>query len=382
MRYEIQGLTGQSPSGGSGVSSTKQLSAREVVCWWIAVFIICITFVALVAPFPTDGNYSLISAAIRHRDFKHLPDDQPREFWGISYASALISSITRVSDPVALVALGFCSSVIAVLICYRLWGGTVAIWFALVNWWWLDSTVFGGSEPPFMALLLGSFLAVRKERWMLGALLASLATIVRPVGILALVAIAVVLLVRRDIREFIGSAAIGLAVGISYAIPMILIYGDPFAGVRSYQHQDWASALPVSIPFLPLIKGVQATAVTMRLPLKVLVGSWLVLTVAGLLQMILDKSFREYARQHRVEAIFACLYAILLVSYNANFWAWQHFPRFAIPLLPFLLLASLRHLSTNKTLLCGIAVASIVCVVLPRAGIENVSRVVHNLVGR
>ena len=364
------------------MSSSKQLSARQVVCWWIVVFLICITLVSWVGPYPTDGNYSLISAAIRHWDFNHLPDDQPREFWGISYVSALISSVTGVSDEVALVALAFCSSVLAVFVCYRLWGGTVAIWFALVNWWWLDSSVFGGSEPPFMALLLGSFLAVRKERWKLGALVASLATIVRPVGILALVAIGFVLLARKDMRGFVSSAAIGLGVGISYAVPMMLIYGDPFAGIRSYQHQDWASALPFSIPFLPLIKGAQATAVTMRLPLKLLVGSWLALTVAGLVQMVLNKSFREYARQRPVEAIFASLYAILLLSYNANFWAWQHFPRFAIPLLPFILVAYLRQLSTNKALLCGIAIASIVCVVLPRAGIANVSGVVHSLLGR
>jgi len=162
----------------------------------------------------------------------------------------------------------------------------------------------------------------------------------------------------------------------------MLIYGDPFAGIRSYQHQDWASALPITIPFLPLIKGAMATAATMRLPLKLLVSFWLALTVAGLLQMAFGQYFREYARRHRVEAIFACLYTIVLLSYNANFWAWQHFPRFAIPLLPFLLVAFLPQLSTRKAILCGIAIASIVCVVLPRAGIANVSGVLHALVRR
>ena len=110
--------------------------------------------------------------------------------------------------------------VLASYLCSRLWGAGVAVWFTVVNWAGLDSAVEGLTEPLFMALLCGSFLAVRKQHWALSALLASGATIVRPVGIFALVAIGLLLLSRQEMRRLIVAGAIALAVGAIYILPM------------------------------------------------------------------------------------------------------------------------------------------------------------------
>lgn len=93
---------------------------------------------------------------------------------------AALSTIARVSDRTSLLAISFVASFIAVALSWRLWDGWIAGFFAILNFDWLQRSYLGGSEPLFVALLFGSFLAVRKERWLLAALPASLATIVRP----------------------------------------------------------------------------------------------------------------------------------------------------------------------------------------------------------
>jgi hypothetical protein len=308
-----------------------------------------------------------------------VPADQPREFWGVSYLSALLVTLTGLPDVAALIVISFCMYLATPLICFRLWGGTVAAWFVVANWWWLQAAVDGGSEPLFMALLLGTFLAVRKKEWTLAAVLASGATVVRPVGIFALFGIGIVLLARRDFRRLVIATVIALVTGILYAIPMILIYGSPLASVRSYQAQDWASGSPVTIPFLPIVKGALSTLTNMRLPLKILISFWVLLTAAALIRMAIDRSFRSYAKEYPAEAIFAFLYGIFLFSYNSNVWGWQHFPRFAIPILPFVLLVFLDRLPTDRRLLWGIGFVSVICVVLPKAGITHAYEVIHRI---
>jgi hypothetical protein len=358
----------------------KAFSTRSLLCWSIIVFVTCAAAVALVSKYPPEQNYSLISAAIRHWDFRNVPPDQPREFWGMSYLSALLVTMTGLSDRVALIVISFSMYLVTLVLCFRLWGATITAWFTVADWWWLQSTVGGGSEPLFMALLLGAFLAVRQERWTVAALLASLSTVVRPVGIFALIAMGIVLLARKDLRRLATAILIALLVGALYVLPMISIYGSPLASVRSYQAQDWATDSPVTIPLLPIVKGALETASSIRVPLEILIGLWVLITLVGFIKMSVDKTFREYSRQHPTEAIFAFLYGLFIFSYDANFWAWEHFPRFALPLLPFILLVFLRRLPTDRRILSAVALVSIICVVLPKAGLTHVHALLHKLI--
>jgi hypothetical protein len=67
--------------------------------------------------------------------------------------------------------------------------------------------------------------------------------------------------------------------------------------------------------------------------------------------MFLNQEFHRYLRQHLAEGIFLSLYLLALYSYNAPAFARGNFPRFAIPILPFVFLALYRLLPKNK-LLC------------------------------
>jgi hypothetical protein len=380
MKKRAVGLDDPDKHVGEPYSSASPFCRREVLFWWSGLFLVSVLLVVLSVPYPIEGNYSVMSRAIRTWDFSAVPSDQPREFWGISYLSALIAAATRLSDPVALIAIAFCSSLVAILFCYRLWGGTVAVWFSVVNWWWLECSVGGGSEPLFVALILGSFLAVRKEHWIRAAVLASAATVVRPVGIFALAAIAIVLAARRDMHRLAAAIGIGIGIGILYVTPVVMIYGSPTVAIQSYQAQDWGGGAPVAFPLYPVIRGAIMTWGTMRLSLKILILIWVLIMLAGIFRMAASRSFRRYAREYPMEALFAGMYALFLFSYNGGIWEWTHFPRFALPLLPFVLLAFQNRLPSDRRLILGAALASTVCVVLPRIGVSHATHAIRALI--
>jgi hypothetical protein len=246
--------------------------------------------------------------------------------------------------------------VLANYLCGRLWGTTVAAWFMVCDWWYIDGAVEGLTESLFMALVLGSFIAIRKERWMVAALLASGATVVRPVGIFALIALGSVLLGRREFRQLAIATAIGLTTGIVYLIPMKLIFGDPLANVRGYSRSDWSGSLPMSIPLLPIIKG---ASMSHRWKLQVMIAAWVLFTLAGLIKMATDKRFWRYAKTYPAEAIFAGAYGLFLFSYNVPFWSWLHFPRFAIPLVPFLILVFLDRLPRDRRIIWSVGLFNV-----------------------
>jgi hypothetical protein len=270
----------------------------------IVLVLLCATLVASFADYPYyTCCFHQLSAAIRHWDFGGLDPSQPKEFWGYSYLSALVASVTRLPDIFAIVLVSSSSFVVANYLCCRLWGTMVAAWLMVVNYWWMDTATEGMTDPLFMALLLGTFIAFRKERWVVAAILASAATTVRPVGIFALFAIGIVLLARRQLRQLAITTAIGLATGIVYIIPMVLIYGDPLANVAGYHKSDWSSALPLTIPLFAIIKSAAIShAFTFWSRLHIVYSSvnaaWVVFSVAGTIKMAVSKCFWHYAKSY------------------------------------------------------------------------------------
>jgi hypothetical protein len=342
----------------------RPFSAKEVVFSSIFLVVFCAVLVALLSHYPYyPCCFHQLSAAIRHWDFRGLDPSQPKELWGFSYVAALVAAVTRLPDIFAIVVVSSSMFVVANYLCCRLWDATIAAWFMVVSWWWLDTATEGMTEPLFMALLLGSFLAFRKERWVTAAVFASGATIVRPVGIFALIAMGIVFLARRDLRRLAITFLIALTTAVLYAIPMKLIYGDPLANVHGYHAHDWSESVPITIPLLPEIKGALMGG---HVRLKILIGAWVLFTLAGLVKIAVDRRFWQYSEIFPVEAIFAVYFAIFLFTYNVPYWAWLHFPRFVIPLLPFLLLVFLDRLPRDRRILWGVGACNIAISVLAK----------------
>jgi len=309
-----------------------------------------------------------IAHAIRTWDF---PELQVKQFWGLPYAVALLSKLTGLPEEASILAVCAASSLMTLVFAYRLWGGWIAVFISILNVYWMQLSFLGGSEPFFMALLLGSLLAIRKEAWYLATLLASFATITRPLGMCLLLGIGVSLLWRRDWRRLAGAVGIGGGIGILYVLPLKLYLHDPLATVHSYGVLQASSSPGVfGIPFLAIIVG------TLLYPSPwtnlVITFAWILLVLAGNIAMVSTKEFRLYARNHVAEAVFVGSYLFFLYSYNAPRLARGNFPRFAIPILPFVFLALLRWLPKDRRLLwCAVVIAAPLAA-LSAIGIPNI----------
>lgn len=315
--------------------------AETVLIWavcalvFIAVASAFRPYMSLAMDFGDTSAYSQIAHAIASWNFSGI---QVKQFWGVSYAVAPLMKVMGTSGPMPILIVCFAASLLSLLLAHRLWGGWIALFALMLNFDWSQRSFLGGSEPLFVALLFASFLMIRKERWLWAALLASLATITRPLGIFLLVGIAMVLLARRQWRTLALATFIGLMIGALYMLPLKLYLHDPLATVHSYRaaNSGTDSAL-FGIPFYAIIAG------TLRFPAPwtnlVLSFGWIALVLAGTVAMISTPEFRCYAREHPAEAIFAALYLLAIYSYNLPYWARGTFARFAIPILPFVFLA-------------------------------------------
>jgi hypothetical protein len=349
-------------------------SLRETIAVCLASAAIFVAFVSAVTPylalvdnFGDNSAYMSIAAAIRKWDFHGV---LVKHFWGLPYFMAAVSKVTGFSDRSALLTVSWISSIIAVILAYRLWGGWIASAFAIVNFDWYHRSYLGGSEPLFVALLFGSFLAIRREHWLLAAFLGALATITRPLGIFLLLGIGIALLRRSDWKRLTLATTIALIVGILYVIPLALYFHDPLATVHSYQSAKAAASVPLfGIPFYAIIKG----TILYPAPLSnlVLTFGWIILVLIAIVAMLRTQHFRTYAREHMPEIVFAAPYLLLLYCYNYPMWARGDFPRFAIPIIPFVLLALGRWLPKDRRLLWLLAPVTAVLAASSAIGIRN-----------
>jgi hypothetical protein len=108
----------------------------------------------------------------------------------------------------------------------------------------------GYTEAVFMALVLGSFLAARTERWWLAGALGGLAALARINGLILIPALAAEAFTQwlqrppAERRLRVEWLAIGL-VGVGFALYLGLnyvIYGSPFEFLR-IQHEHWYKSL-------------------------------------------------------------------------------------------------------------------------------------------
>ena len=358
--------------------SQRELLVVVVVTGVLFVSVLALfhRFFVTVEGFGDNGAYIGITSAIRHWDFRGL---DVKAFWGLPYVMASVSFLTRISDRNALLLVSYSAGFATIVLAYRLWGGWVAGFFAVLDFDWMQRLFLGGSEPLFTALAFGSFLAARKERWLLAALLAAISTTVRPVGMFALVALGLALLLKRDFRNFSLATLTGLIVGGLYTLPLALYFQNPLANVHSYQQGDWEGGQLLTWPFYAILKSTSSYPAAPWTNL-VLTWGWILFVLAGFLTLVLAKNCRQYWRTRPAEMIFAVSYLVFIYSYNSPYWARGSFPRFAIPILPFVLLALNKWVPKDRRLLWGLAVVSSILAACSAIGIRNVAEIVRRTI--
>lgn len=330
---------------------------------------------AAIDGFGDSPSYMGLARAIREWDFRGV---EVKQFWGLPYGMAALSKLTGASDCVSLIAISLLSSMMAVLLARRLWNGWIAAYFAILNFDWLQRSCLGGSEPLFMACLLAGFVFVRQRRWLLASLFCALATVVRPLGVFALVGIGLTLLWKKEYGKAAAATAVGLAIGILYALPLAAHFGDPLATVHSYHSREWQDGWLFGVPFYAIIKG------TILYPAPwtnlILSFAWIFLVVAATGAMIKSQSFHEYCRARWVEAIFLVPYLWCLFAYNYPYWARGNFARFAIPVLPFVILVLYRWFPKDRRVLWALGLIVPALAAVSALGVANVARLLRETI--
>jgi len=328
------------------------------------------SFWSRVEDFGDNPGYIRLATAIHHWQLSGV---LVKQFWGLPYAVGALSLVTSLREPVSLVIVCVVASLVSVVLCYWLWDGWIAILFALLSFDWFQRSLLGGAEPLFLAFLLGSFLALKRNRWLVAAVLGALATVVRPFGVFALIALGIELLYRRRVRDAAVATGVALAIGTLYAWPVKHYLGNPFANVALYKQNDWHGGLPFSFPLLAVLKD----SFPGNVPWTnlALTWGWILFVLIALVVAIRSGELREYAKAHTAEACFVILYAIALYTYSAPGWSRSNFPRFALPLLPWALVFLRRYLPTDRRFIWGLAAAAPVLAAASAIGIHQAARV-------
>ena len=334
----------------------QEVLLLSAVCY--AVYLLLLTMLGnywhIFRTFGDNQAYVWIADGIRTWNFKSIKEWQ---FFGLPYVMVAFSFLTHTSYWTSLLFLSVGCAFISIALSNRLWGGWVAGVFAVCSRDWMERSVIGGAEPLFLALVFGSFLATRREKWLLAALLAAFSAVVRPMGIFALVAVGFVLLIRREYKQLVAASAIGLAVGALYVLPLKLYMGTALANVKAYGTADGSGGKPITFPFYALLQN--------KLPLLstnlnvARAACWIILLLAAVVAMLRTAHFREYSRNRLAEAIFCGLYVGLLFTYNSP-WARIAFPRYVIPVIPFMVLALLPWIPKDRRLLWAFGILSAV----------------------
>jgi hypothetical protein len=266
--------------------------------------------------------------------------------WGYPYLGAGLALLTPLGVVQALVVVSWAGSLIALALAQRLWGGWVAGYFAVTSIEWIHHSVLGASDPPAAALTFGAFLAARRKRWALAAAIASLAAMVRPQAVFALVAVGLVLLGRKDFGQLLRCIAVGLAMVALYMIPVWIALGDPLANYRMYQSIDFPESL-LAFPFRAMVSAVQLPYPWSH---KIMATFWILVVFAGLVVMARSARSRSHAQRYPVEAVYLALTAAFYFTYNSPF-GFQAFARYTLSILPLVYFALIPWLPRRRVVL-------------------------------
>ena len=317
-----------------------------------------------------NSNYLFIVTFIRH--WTPTTSFDLNHFWGYPYFIIAVSTVFHLQALDALIVISISSSLVTCLLVHKLYGGLVAVAFGMVSSTWILLSVFGGCEPLFLALLFGSFLAVRHERWVLAAFLGCLATTVRPIGVLMPVALFGYLLWLRNWRATVRVSTVGVAMAAAYLTPVYLLTGNaliqPMIYSTAWQTHDFPLAHRglLTIPLLRLTQGLYYLHGTWTSTALKLV--WILVAIGGAILLWTPRRWRDLPP---VETLYACAYSAFLLCYNFDYVV-LYVQRFILPLLPFILFAVRRWIPRDRRILWPLAALSIVFNTVVLFGLKTV----------
>jgi hypothetical protein len=273
-----------------------------------------------------------------------------KAFWGVSIATALVSRLTGLSVADALLGICVFCGLASIYLVYLLFGWQIASLATFLSGSWVKHVLLGGTEPLFVFLILLAIWFLRANRLIACAVLAGIACTVRPVGAMLPIALVGCLLYRRKVTESVKCAAVIGAIGLSYAALLYAATGSPFSNVHGYRG-DWSGNLPIGIPVLAIFRTAPFTSMSATLKDLAFVG----LTFLCLYHVGIRLAKGAVATPLLAESWFVILFAAFHLSYNSPYGL-SEFPRFIVPLVPWLAAAIYAFVPLGRVQLMAAAV--------------------------
>lgn len=354
-------------------------SLLELSILWLTAVVIFILVLMQFSPylktseqFGDNLDYILAARSIQHWNLTAAAE--AKQFWGVSYAMLPLLYL-GLSPRLSLLAISLASSLASAWIARRLWGPWIAVYFALLNYTWLQMSFLGGSDSFCIVLLFSSFVLARKERWLAASALAAFATLVRPAIFFVLPAIGLALLFRKDYKRAVACTLIALAMAALYLLPFWIYFHDPLYQVHQYKQNDWQSGQAIGWPFQAIVFSL----IHNREPWTnvIVTTAWVLFATAGFV-LIARSAFRHEIKQPSNEWLFASLYIAFLLCYHSLHWARAEFPRFVIPAMPLLLFAFDRWLPKSRVAVYSLCILSPILAAFSTVGLQNVIATLHH----
>jgi hypothetical protein len=303
----------------------------------------------------------------------HFPGGEvPWNFWGYPYAIAGVSKLFSIRALTAAALISVLSSLAVSILVRRLYGGWVATAFIFINYEWIQLSFEGNSEPLFIFLLYASLLAARSDRWNLAALLASLSTTVRPVGVFALVAFAAILAIRRSYRQLAAVTIIGLGIGALYIGSLWRLVGSPVGvGFAEFYRRAWGPyRWPVTLPFRVWVSSFLAAYGPFRWYRLAFFAVWPVVASLGTISMWLPRNRTRFSGLLQ-EVLLASMYTLFFLSF-VDAALEVSFPRYLTPVLPLLLFSLRDWIPRDRRVLWAAALVSALLASAAEVHFQNV----------
>lgn len=342
---------------------SKELSRRDLTAivlvsyaWFALLIVVFDSYPSRVVHCGDNPSYAGESAAIRGAP---PPALIARHFLGYPLFVAPVAALLHTSDMNALPIVSIIASLAAIFLAGELWGAWAAAWFAVINLDWIQRSLLGGAEPLFVALIFACLLAARKDRWTAGAVFGALATVVRPLGIFALIALGVVLLRRRRFGALALAVAVSLAAGAAYLGIVGALFGQSFGNFAWYQSMGLGHDRTF-IPFVTIFMTYAEHHGEHQLTAKNLVKTlaWMTFTLAGIIAAFSRRDTRESMRAFPVEWIFGAIYILSFLFFPA-WWIEGEYPRYLAPVIPMLLVALRPWLPSDRRVIWIIGLLSV-----------------------
>jgi hypothetical protein len=279
--------------------------------------------------------------------------------WGFPLATAVVTTISRITPAASVLVVSVVSSLVATWIVFRLWGMWVAVYFTVIDFTWIEYSVFGGSEPLSIVLLFASLLAARNKSWILAACLAALSATVRPEGVLLLPVIALWAWFDKGPGTATLASSAGLAVLALYILPLATSFHDALIGYHGYQREAWGGGLPITYPYAAIVANLANGQNLGGFLSKLLKIGFVLAHGLAVVGVAFSAQVRQRVLRMPVDLSFLIVYSAFIICYNSPTWAASIFARVLLPILPFLLWTYEPWLPKSRLLIVSLGCCSV-----------------------